>query len=643
MDLINAIKNGNQKLAFHILRQKTIDINTTDKLGNTALLLSCYQRKHHHIAIKIINEYNNVNLDIENNARETALSVAFHYRYRKIIKILLNHGANTNFYIEGKTNIIRACENNWNSEAIQLISKNRNLNNELDAQDNLGQTALIIATKNRLKDVIEHLIEKSVNIHIQDKTGTTALMHACMHKNKDIILKLIDAGANIDIQNNNSSNALMIACTTIASYSHFTDNIILKLISLTYDINVQDNDGNTVLMQLAINTSKKCTVILEIINKGANINLVNKKKQNALMLFSKYDQEISPKISSIMKILIEKTNDINLQDIEGNTALLYYVNRKTDNQFLDLYLNNKANINIRNSLGFNILYYISGYNEKHIIRKIFDLDIDICNSTSQNTLYLICYRGYEDIAIEFIEKRLCKNKIDNYDYNDILYYISTITPCMVKLFDIIIEKNVDVNIVRVANTTLLSKCINKINNDIEMQRIILKLIEKKANINTICYDGINQQTTFLRLLCEIGSEYFINQVISIVKTEFDFDKNPNILIITSEREMDIITMKLIEYGAKVPTDDMWTKYEWFVTHLSNCGINPLIDEHMIQFGENRARLLTINTLKKYIMLMRCKYKNTLIDEINNDHTVISKSFKNNGDFNILSIIATYIC
>ena len=66
-----------------------------------------------------------------------------------------------------------------------------------EAKNKLGETALIVASKEGNKDVVEFLVSKQVNLEATDIYGNTALLKAIQQNNISIVKCLHLAGANI--------------------------------------------------------------------------------------------------------------------------------------------------------------------------------------------------------------------------------------------------------------------------------------------------------------------------------------------------------------------------------------------------------------------------------------------------------------
>jgi len=73
-----------------------------------------------------------------------------------------------------------------------LLEKNA----DVDAQDNDGATALMLAIINEHLEVIMALLSKNSNLNIRDYEGSTALMNACKDGSINCVRLLLDKGAD---------------------------------------------------------------------------------------------------------------------------------------------------------------------------------------------------------------------------------------------------------------------------------------------------------------------------------------------------------------------------------------------------------------------------------------------------------------
>ena len=93
-------------------------------------------------------------------------------------------------------------------ETIQFLL-NQGIGVDLSDEQNLNQTALMVAAIYNQKEVITFLLKARAKVDLQDNAGNTALIYAA--EQIEITKLLVEAGANIHLKNNNGYTALMFA------------------------------------------------------------------------------------------------------------------------------------------------------------------------------------------------------------------------------------------------------------------------------------------------------------------------------------------------------------------------------------------------------------------------------------------------
>ncbi len=81
----------------------------------------------------------------------------------------------------------------------------------VDLQDIVGNTALMIAAQNNNIQMLKNLIEVGVNINMQNVDGFTALMIAAQRNSLEVIKELLAAKANTTVWNKLNQTALQVA------------------------------------------------------------------------------------------------------------------------------------------------------------------------------------------------------------------------------------------------------------------------------------------------------------------------------------------------------------------------------------------------------------------------------------------------
>lgn len=188
------------------------------------------------------------------------------------------------------------------------MSQVYNNRNNINKQNNKGNTPLIMAIAKGEIEVAKLLISKNANVNICNNFNQNALMTACIKGYYDIVKLLIENKADISYLDNFGNNALM--------YS-----IISNLI---------DKDNNN----LIILSSKNLDIIKLLIDKGIDINNINNDGNNALFYALFCDH------SDVVKHLLPIIN-INIINNYNNSIINYIESYKTFNIIKDYVDNNK--------------------------------------------------------------------------------------------------------------------------------------------------------------------------------------------------------------------------------------------------------------------------------------------------------------
>lgn len=174
----------------------------------------------------------------------------------------------------------------------------------------------------RKLDNISFLIEKGADLNIVDKDKKTALHYAVENKNIEETEFLIKKGANLNIKDNEGKTPLFYAI-----YEE-SKKIVELLLKNKADLNIKHKDKKIVIDAIRVSTEKMQKVfvdnIININRKDKNkdsflMNIINIKKNNNnsfLMDLSKKNKR-----KNIIKLILDKKLDLNIKNIDGETAL----------------------------------------------------------------------------------------------------------------------------------------------------------------------------------------------------------------------------------------------------------------------------------------------------------------------------------
>ncbi|AEX62021.1 putative ankyrin repeat protein [Megavirus courdo7] len=249
--------------------------------------------------------------------------------------------------------------------------------------------------------IINWLYHNESKINATNELGWTALMLACCNSNTRVVKLLLDCFANPNIQNNNLDTALILAC----KYINICSNI--EIIELLANYNIDEN-SYIFLVQKAFKTYDK-DLLRQILFPKTDLNKQNKKGDSALITIIEYADNANATIG--VKLLLE--NGANINDVDKNleSALHIAVQKyNSDCTLIKILLENGINVNLQNKNGMTALVkYL--YTEK----KSFEYDPQLVklllkfgtnpniygkyHNLIANPLFIFCGKRFDDLEM----------------------------------------------------------------------------------------------------------------------------------------------------------------------------------------------------------------------------------------------------
>ncbi|KAL6617129.1 ankyrin repeat-containing domain protein [Neocallimastix sp. 'constans'] len=298
--LIYLCQCGNVSL-FDFFISKGFSIYFKDFKGSSPLIIAV---EYHQINMITYLLDKHINVNERNNEGKSAIMYAmtdrrlngnmssdskYYEEYKKIMELLLNHGANANDKNRSGVSLLMiACNNNQKDIAEMLINHGANIHDT----DSFNATSLIFACRYNNVDIIDLLVSKGANVNHQDENGCSPLIHAIREHNINIVKYLIQHGADVNIRDRSSETPLIYACNT-----KFIDCIRL-LLDNGADINAQNYRGESCLIQ-SISFGYE-NVVNTLLEYNADVYIVDNNKKTA------FNYANERKLSTIEKLLIEK-------------------------------------------------------------------------------------------------------------------------------------------------------------------------------------------------------------------------------------------------------------------------------------------------------------------------------------------------
>ena len=166
---------------------------------------------------------------------------------------------------------------------------------DLNAQDNDGYTALMLAAEGGYVEMVRLLVEHGVDVNAQ-YYGYTALMLAAEGGHVEVARFLVEHGADVNAPNEYGDTALMWA----ARQGHV--EVARFLVEHGADVNAQNNDGLTALMWAVLyfyvemtmeTTMERMEMVRLLVEHGADVNAQNNDGLTALSFAKTFgNQEI---------------------------------------------------------------------------------------------------------------------------------------------------------------------------------------------------------------------------------------------------------------------------------------------------------------------------------------------------------------
>ncbi len=504
-ELLNPAFNSNK--VNKIINSITVDLNTL--FFNDELVFHICCKKDLFQAVSWFLE-NDINIEIENDQKETAIFYAIHSKSTAILQIL----------IENKININHL--NIYNRTALQdaVISANSNrvvnyllqVTTSISNCDIHGNNLIFDALANGSIEIIKKIaaIDK-ININQINEDGNTILHKESVLKNTKLSILLMELGANPTILDKYGKSFLFYS---IAKGIDSLE-IIEKAIKLNYNINIKNAQNKTLLMESIsyfLNTSKEheqlrishLSMSKELMRLGVNVDSVDNKNENAFFLATRSEDR------ELINIFLENCNvNLDHKNINDETVLsILVLNGIRNNDLIKLFLEKGANPNIENKFG------------KTIIEILIDIILHTENRKELDFEYEIQLNKDAEYPT-VLENILANSNIDINKFNskgEPLFFES-ILHFNFKLFKLLRTKNINLNQKDKDENNIIFKLMEyNYKNQIKDKKLCLNTIKSLVNsgvdINaknkeglTVLHIAVGEKCEYtLRLLLEMRAD-----------------------------------------------------------------------------------------------------------------------------------------
>jgi ankyrin repeat protein len=269
----------------------------------------------------------------------TALQYAIKARRIKVIKLLIENGANLSIYNSiNKSSLEHVFERFKQRSALSILKIMPNVH-IVDDYDKC--TALHFAARYNYCECIEYLLQRGIDVNGTNSRGQTPMIFAAISGSHESIELLASHGGDIDRPDKIDNQRWSPIFYAIRN-SHV--RCVDSLIKRNADLNVIDSNGFTPIFHALHNHD--CLKFLA--NNGADIDYPDKSGRTPIF-YAVFKKDVP-----LIELLINLGANVDHMDIKGWTPLFYAI-EKGDDQFIQLLLNNCLDAGYVNTTSFSAL------------------------------------------------------------------------------------------------------------------------------------------------------------------------------------------------------------------------------------------------------------------------------------------------
>jgi ankyrin repeat protein len=305
-----------------LLLEQGVDVNVLDMNHETPLHVasSCGLLENVQLLLECGAKANAENVHGQTPLHLVSQTEFFNKENANIAQLLLQFGADVNARDEHQATPLHfATSCGYFEIALALLDHEANVN----AQNVDGETPLHrVSLGSQFKDwhhLAQLMLERGADVNAQDKYQETPLHSASCMSKLETTRVLLEYGANIHAKNAQGQTPLHIVSQGVQdSFEASSPALVELLLSRGADLNARDNDQATPF--LLVSSIWRPNIAEKLLQKGADVNVVNIHGQNALHLISQNSRPVQWQLRSLYMLLLRGV-DISGRDDNERTPL----------------------------------------------------------------------------------------------------------------------------------------------------------------------------------------------------------------------------------------------------------------------------------------------------------------------------------
>lgn len=333
--------SSNNRTQARVFKQR-IDINTTNSLGETSLMLAA-MNGHKHVVELLIEKSARLGFG-DHSHQEAATIKAARNGHEEVVMLLLERIPRVKSHDKAFGSVL-VNGATFGQMAVVKMMLDRGVNKEF--KDECGQTALSKAAKHGHLPVVELLLDNDADIETQDREGYTPLMYAIHPPSDSVTAMLLRHHANVETKNKAGQTAISVAVRFYKSGPMINWGPLGLLLEHGATLKTTHDENLEILMTAA---RKGQTSMLRFLLEKKNLSIESRSKPSTERSVHNLTPLIEAAIGgyvATVEFLLERNAKIEAKDSDGKTPLAWAAQARWPT-VVRVLLENNAEIESRN-------------------------------------------------------------------------------------------------------------------------------------------------------------------------------------------------------------------------------------------------------------------------------------------------------